>query len=325
MYSDLTIVCGAKRYPVHRALLATRSSFFEGACRNSFLEAETGVIDLSEDDAEAVEHMVHCKHDKPISTLTNTYALLDFYHMDYLNKPLSRRSSQRSSRANSPPSSRFSRRSMPKKLNLALIEDPLLATMSATNHSMPLTPPADEPMFQNLDASSKVPDTPMADQFAFDELEGEQSEPELDVQTAHLVTHAKVYAIAEKYVCPCVIVCFLFSVGLRALICGSPFICAWRLLLRLRCAALVTRRFNTDKPRDLRQRHGCKPIDPPRRTVRNQISGYQPLPRFSVSVFLLHVQSLSFSTMLLSAVSSRSASAFQSRDLALPRTPRHNH
>jgi hypothetical protein len=63
MYSDLTIVCGGKRYPVHRALLATRSSFFEGACRNSFLEAETGVIDLSEDDAEAVEHMVHCKHD----------------------------------------------------------------------------------------------------------------------------------------------------------------------------------------------------------------------------------------------------------------------
>jgi hypothetical protein len=63
MYSDLTIVCGTKRYQVHRALLATRSAFFEGACRNSFLEAETGVIDLSEDDAEAVEHMVHCKLD----------------------------------------------------------------------------------------------------------------------------------------------------------------------------------------------------------------------------------------------------------------------
>jgi hypothetical protein len=83
---------------------------------------------------------------------------------------------------------------------MALLEDPLLATMSATNNSMPLTPPADEPTFQNLDASSKLPDTPMADQFAFDELEGEQSEPELDVQTTHLVTHAKVYAIAEKYV-----------------------------------------------------------------------------------------------------------------------------
>jgi hypothetical protein len=63
MYSDLTIACGGKRYPVHRALLATRSSFFEGACRNSFVEAQTGVIDLSEDDAEAVEHMVHCKQE----------------------------------------------------------------------------------------------------------------------------------------------------------------------------------------------------------------------------------------------------------------------
>lgn len=60
-YSDLTIVCGNKRYPVHRALLASRSTFFDGACRNSFREAETGVIDLSEDDPEAVEHMVHCR------------------------------------------------------------------------------------------------------------------------------------------------------------------------------------------------------------------------------------------------------------------------
>lgn len=182
MYSDLTIVCGGKRYPVHRALIATRSSFFEGACRNSFLEAETGVIDLSEDDAEAVEHMVHY-----------------FYHTDYLNKPLSRRSSQRSSRASSPLSSRLGRRNAPKKLNLALVEDPLLATLAAANNSMPLTPPDDEPAFYNLDASTKMPDTPMDDQFAMNELETEQSEPESNTQKAHLVTHAKVYAIAEKY------------------------------------------------------------------------------------------------------------------------------
>jgi hypothetical protein len=60
-YSDLTIVCGDKSYPVHRALLASRSSFFDGACRNPFREAESGIIDLTEDDAEAVEHMVNCK------------------------------------------------------------------------------------------------------------------------------------------------------------------------------------------------------------------------------------------------------------------------
>jgi hypothetical protein len=119
--------------------------------------------------------------------------------MDYLKKTLSRRSSQRSSRPTSPLAS-FSRRGPPRKLDLVLVEDPLLAFMSAASTSMPLTPPADEPTFQNLNASSKFPDTPMADQFAIDELEGEQSELELDVQSAYLVTHAKVYAIAEKYV-----------------------------------------------------------------------------------------------------------------------------
>ncbi|KAH7091556.1 hypothetical protein FB567DRAFT_277056 [Paraphoma chrysanthemicola] len=183
MYSDLTIACGAKRYPVHRALLATRSTFFEGACRNPFLEAETGVIDLSEDDAEAVEHMVHY-----------------FYHMDYLNKTLSRRSSQRSSRPSSPLSSRISKRSAPKKLNLALVEDPLLATMAAANTSMPLTPPADEATYQNFESSYKIrTDMPMVDQDEIDHIECEQSEPEASSQKAHLVTHAKVYAIAEKY------------------------------------------------------------------------------------------------------------------------------
>jgi hypothetical protein len=180
-YSDLTIVCGAKRYPVHRVLLATRSSFFEGACRDGFQEASTGVIDLTEDDAEAVEHMVHY-----------------FYHLDYLSKPLSHRSSQRPSCPGSPLTSRFSRRDAPKKLNLALIEDPLLAQASATNSSMPLTPPADEPTFQPLDASFKLPDTPMTAQFSDEDVESIFSEPEGDVEKAHLLTHAKVYAIAEK-------------------------------------------------------------------------------------------------------------------------------
>jgi hypothetical protein len=57
-------------------------------------------------------------------------------------------------------------------------------------------------MFQNMDASIKMPDTPMADQFEDDDLESVLSDEELDVEKAHLVTHAKVYAIAEKYVPP---------------------------------------------------------------------------------------------------------------------------
>ncbi|EOA84560.1 hypothetical protein ACJQWK_07314 [Exserohilum turcicum] len=181
-YSDLTIVCGAKRYQVHRLLLATRSTFFEGACRGGFREAESGVIDLSEDDAEAVEHMIHY-----------------FYHMDYLSskKPLSRRSSQRSNR---PASSRFSRPSQPKKLNLAAIEDPLLALVAAANSAMPSTPPPEEQPSQGVDAFAKMPASPMAAQFfEDDDVESVLSDTELDVESTHLVTHAKVYAIAEKY------------------------------------------------------------------------------------------------------------------------------
>lgn len=136
--------------------------------------------------------------------------LLDFYHMDYLTKKsLSRRSSQRSNRPTSLRSSITKKRSPPKQLNLAQVEDPLLALVAAANNSMPLTPPADEPIFQNLDASTKMPDTPMADQFfEDDDSESEQSEAEFDIETTHLVTHAKVYAIAEKYVPPFVILYF---------------------------------------------------------------------------------------------------------------------
>jgi hypothetical protein len=136
--------------------------------------------------------------------------LLDFYHMDYLTKKsLSRRSSQRSNRPTFLRSSIIKKRSPPKQLNLAQVEDPLLALVAAANNSMPLTPPADEPIFQNLDASTKMPDTPMADQFfEDDDSESEQSEAEFDIETTHLVTHAKVYAIAEKYVPPFVILYF---------------------------------------------------------------------------------------------------------------------
>jgi hypothetical protein len=133
--------------------------------------------------------------------------------MDYLSKKsLSRRSSQRSNRPTNLRSSITKKRSPPKQLNLAQVEDPLLALVAAASNSMPLTPPADDPMFQNLDASTKMPDTPMADQFfEDDDLESEQSETEFDIETTHLVTHAKVYAIAEKYV-PLFRHCLLFHV-----------------------------------------------------------------------------------------------------------------
>jgi hypothetical protein len=88
---------------------------------------------------------------------------------------------------------------MPKKLNLALVEDPLLAMASAVDTSMPLTPPADQDNhFYSLDASSKLPDSPMADQFDENPFDSMTTEPETDTEQPHLITHAKVYAIAEK-------------------------------------------------------------------------------------------------------------------------------
>ncbi|KAH9861707.1 hypothetical protein J1614_011460 [Plenodomus biglobosus] len=180
-YADLTIVCGAKRYPVHRALLATRSTFFEGACRNGFREAESGVIDLTEDDAEAVEYMVHF-----------------FYHNDYLTKSLSRQSSRRSSQCNSQLALRPGSHYPQKKLNFAMLDDPLLVQANAANNA-PITPPADEPAFPNLDLFSKTSEIPTADYFADDDAASVGSEPELNIEQSHLITHAKVYAIAEKY------------------------------------------------------------------------------------------------------------------------------
>ncbi|TID13050.1 hypothetical protein E6O75_ATG09999 [Venturia nashicola] len=69
-YSDLTITSGIRRYAVHKAIVCSRSGFFDGACSNPFKESESGTIDLSEDDPEAVDHMVHY-----------------FYHLEYLTTP----------------------------------------------------------------------------------------------------------------------------------------------------------------------------------------------------------------------------------------------
>lgn len=167
-------------YPVHRALLASRSDFFEGVCRNPFQESGTGVIDLTEDDPEAVEHMVHY-----------------FYHLDYLKKPLSRRSSQKSTQPKLPMMQQSPER-RPKKLNLALIEDPLLAMVSA---SSPLTPPPEQhvPRFTTLDASAKIPVTPSPEESIENPFENLPGESPTEIEKPHLIIHAKVYAIAEKY------------------------------------------------------------------------------------------------------------------------------
>ncbi|KAF2454058.1 hypothetical protein BDY21DRAFT_291794 [Lineolata rhizophorae] len=200
-YSDLSIVCGSKRYAVHRAIICSRSGFFDGACSSPFREAETGIIDLGEDDAEAVEHMVHY-----------------FYHLDYLstNNPRSRRASARSRagslRPTSPvsPSSPMSPRSptrrRAKKLNLALVEDPLLAQAAASvtrPRYDPLTPPEErENQFETsladkIHASQEEEED--EDEEVVDPFEFVAPEQQPNVDVPYLLVHAKVYALADKY------------------------------------------------------------------------------------------------------------------------------
>jgi hypothetical protein len=60
-YSDITITCNNRQWACHKAIICSRSGFFDGVCSSPFRESATGVIDLSEDDEDAVEQMIHCE------------------------------------------------------------------------------------------------------------------------------------------------------------------------------------------------------------------------------------------------------------------------
>ncbi|KAL1310724.1 hypothetical protein AAFC00_000979 [Neodothiora populina] len=187
-YSDLTVRCHSRQWAVHRAILCSRSSFFDGACSNQFLEAKTGVIELDEDDEEAVEHMIHY-----------------FYHLDYLEPesvaPASAIFQHRAHEA---------QRNRPQKIDLSQIEDPLFAQARACAPPTPTTPSSERSGFQlarhdsthSRSSKSKsnrpVKAVSASPSDSEDECYSEEDE-EYETDESNLLTHIRVYALAEKY------------------------------------------------------------------------------------------------------------------------------
>jgi BTB/POZ domain len=56
--TDLQLKSRSETFNVHKKVLCSRSEFFGKACKGGFKEASSGVIDLSEDDPEAVKAML---------------------------------------------------------------------------------------------------------------------------------------------------------------------------------------------------------------------------------------------------------------------------
>ncbi|KAK5123682.1 hypothetical protein LTR85_002318 [Meristemomyces frigidus] len=187
-YSDLTVTCNYRQWAVHRAIICSRSGFFDGACSNAFAEAASRTIDLSEDDEDAVEQMIYF-----------------FYHLDYLNQPEQPRATVFRHRAWSD-----ARRRLPKKLDLSQCHDPLLEAAGVYAPKSPVSSvssPTDSRKFDfpdkgprpPLKTRAKTPPLIMDDGSDYESYDEEEDVPE---DEAHLLLHTRVYALAEKYDIP---------------------------------------------------------------------------------------------------------------------------
>ncbi|KAM4063738.1 BTB/POZ domain-containing protein [Hirsutella rhossiliensis] len=76
-YLDCTITCGDYELRVHKAVTSPRSSFFRAAFAHDMQERATGIVNLEDDDPEAVKSMVYY-----------------LYHLDYPSVPTLDRSEE---------------------------------------------------------------------------------------------------------------------------------------------------------------------------------------------------------------------------------------
>lgn len=138
----------------------------------------------------------------------------DFYHLDYLND-----------KADHEASAVFrhrllsdARRKLPKKVDLSMVMDPLLSQAGYCAPEAPMSPP-DSVISVNTDVSQlknkiKSPRTPRSpangrqQASPYDSETGsdyesyEDEEEEIGEEESHLITHTRVYALAEKYDIP---------------------------------------------------------------------------------------------------------------------------
>lgn len=188
-----------------------------------YQETANGEIDLSEDDEEAVEHMVHY-----------------FYHLDYCEESNPREQGSKQPSQKLQQARRM--RSNIVGLDQAMIEDPLLATASAVNatklssdrqpssnrENAPRSPepvkkrgaspisdaPCISPRYQSMSRNQGEPGVgPIVNQFTrlstsdlamTSDAKRDRTVKEGQVEDSvigapDLVTHARVYALAEKY------------------------------------------------------------------------------------------------------------------------------
>jgi len=140
----------------------------------------------------------------------------DFYHLDYLNDE----SDHEASAVFRHRLLSNARRRLPKKLDLSMVEDPLLsqagycapepnvASPSATDASISIN--TDMSQFKNKVKSPRTPRSPAKnrqhlspyDSEANSDYESYDDEEEVGEEESHLLTHTRVYALAEKYDIP---------------------------------------------------------------------------------------------------------------------------